>query len=57
MSGDVRLDTEDARSRGKLRELRRRPVDNLAVDAGQHRLNVKAGNGHRTIAGERDDGL
>jgi len=57
VSGHVRLYPKHARSRGELRELRRCPVDDLAVHAGKYRLNVEAWDGNRTVAGERDDGL
>ena len=57
MSGHVGLYAKDARSRGELRELRRRPVDDLAVHASKYRLNVQARDGNGTVAGERNDGL
>ena len=57
MSGHVLLYAQDARRRGKLCELRRRPVDDLAVHTGKHRLNVQARDRNGTVAGERNDGL
>jgi uncharacterized protein YjiS (DUF1127 family) len=40
VSCHVRLYAKDARSRGELRELRRRAVDDLAVYASKYCLNV-----------------
>jgi len=57
VSGHVGLYPKDTRSRGELRELRRRPVDDLAVHASKYRLNVQARDGNGTVAGERNDGL
>jgi hypothetical protein len=57
VSGYVRLYTEDARGRRELRELRGRPVDDLAVHTAEHRLNMQARDRNGTVAGERNDGL
>jgi hypothetical protein len=40
-----------------LSELRRGPIDDLAVHASKYRLNVQTWDGNGTVAGERNDGL